>query len=163
MIRPYDNVDVIAGQGTCGIEIAEQAAAAGIDSASVLVCCGGGGLTSGTALALEGSKGDYSVIPVEPTAADDVCRSLVSGRRESIEGVPDTACDAIVTPSPGEITFPIMQRLCTHGLSVTDDEMKVAVRFAFDQLKVVAEPGGCLLYTSPSPRDGLLSRMPSSA
>ena len=144
LIKPYDNVDVIAGQGTCGVEIAEQAKSAGIDSASVFVCCGGGGLSSGIALALEASAGQFSVYPVEPASADDVCRSLVSGKRESVVGVPDTACDAIVTPSPGEITFPILNRLCPGGLSVTDDEMKAAVRFAFDQLNVVAEPGGAV-------------------
>lgn len=144
LIKPYDNVDVIAGQGTCGVEIAEQAASAGIDSAAVFVCCGGGGLTSGIALALEASVGQFSTFPVEPISADDVCRSLESGRRESIVGVPDTACDAIITPSPGEITFPIMQRLCARGLSVNEEEMKDAVRFAFDQLKVVAEPGGAV-------------------
>ena len=142
LIKPYDNIDVIAGQGTCGVEIAEQAAAEGVESASVFVCCGGGGLTSGIALALDASDGQYRTFPVEPNAADDVCRSLESGRRESVEGVPDTDCDAIITPSPGEITFPILQKYCPRGLSVSDDEMKEAVRFAFDQLKVVAEPGG---------------------
>jgi len=126
LIKPYDNVDVIAGQGTCGLEIAEQAASTGIDSASVLVCCGGGGLTSGIALALEAAEGEFNTFPVEPTVADDVCRSLVSGQRESIVGVPDTDCDAIVTPSPGEITFPILKRLCTRGLCVTDDETNLA-------------------------------------
>jgi len=144
LIKPYDNVDVIAGQGTCGIEIAEQAASAGIACADVFVCCGGGGLTSGIALALEASVGEFTTYPVEPAAADDVCRSLVSGQRESNVGVPDTDCDAIITPSPGEITFPIMQRLCARGLSVTDHEMREAVRFAFDQLRVVAEPGGAV-------------------
>jgi len=101
LIRPYDNPYVIAGQGTCGIEITEQAAEAGVQAGSVLVCCGGGGLSSGIALACEARAPELSVIPVEPTVADDVCRSLVSGQREQIVDVPDTVCDAIITPSPG--------------------------------------------------------------
>jgi len=143
LIRPYDHIDVIAGQGTCGIEIAEQATAMGVESAPVLICCGGGGLTSGIALAFEGLSTQFTAVPVEPEAADDVCRSLVSGVREQLDGVPDTVCDAIITPSPGELTFPIMRKLCRHGgLTVTDEQVCEAVRAAFDRLKVIAEPGG---------------------
>lgn len=162
LIRPYDDVNVIAGQGTCGLEIGEQAADAGVDSASVLVCCGGGGLTSGIALALEGTNKTFNVHPVEPALADDVCRSLVSGKRESLDGVPDSVCDAIITPSPGEITFPIMSRLCRKGLTVTEESVSEAVRFAFNELKVVAEPGGsvalaaALTQGAADPSDALI-------
>ncbi len=144
LIRPYDDERVIAGQGTCGLEIVQQAKAMGVEKGSVLVCCGGGGLSSGIALAFEGSESELEVIPVEPACADDVCRSLISGQRESVIGVPDTVCDAIITPSPGEITFPILKRLCARGLTVSDDEVKQAVCLAFDQLKVIAEPGGAV-------------------
>lgn len=142
LVRPYDDVHVIAGQGTCGLEIAEQAANLGVESATVLVCCGGGGLTSGIALALAGTNDTFKVKPVEPDLADDVCRSLKSGQRESLDGVPDSICDAIITPSPGELTFPIMAQYCEQGLTVSEDDTIEAVRFAFDQLRVVAEPGG---------------------
>ncbi len=160
LIRPYDDVNVIAGQGTCGLEIAAQAAELGVDTASVLVCCGGGGLTSGIAIALHGFKPDeghntnrntesggpagFCVRPVEPELADDVCRSLVSGKRESLSSVPNSVCDAIITPSPGELTFPIMAELCGGGLTVSEEDAIEAVRFAFDQLRVVAEPGGAV-------------------
>jgi len=114
----------------------------GVESASVLVCCGGGGLTSGIALALSEANEHYQVHPVEPSVSDDVCRSLVSGVIEGNVGVPQTACDAIITPSAGELTFPIMKSLCPCGFRIDDDQMEAAVRFAFEHLKVVAEPGG---------------------
>ncbi len=142
LVRPYDDTRVIAGQGTCGLEIASQAAAMGVDSASVFVCCGGGGLTSGIALALSEATGFFKVYPVEPSVSDDVCRSLISGVIEGNEGVPQTACDAIITPSAGELTFPILKTHCDRGFSINEEQMENAVRFAFNQLKVVAEPGG---------------------
>jgi len=142
LVRPYDNPYVIAGQGTCGIEITEQAAERGVDAGSVLVCCGGGGLSSGIALACETRAPQMSVIPVEPEVADDVCRSLLSGQREQIVEIPETVCDAIITPSPGELTFPILKRLCSFGLTVSDDEVAAAVRLAARHLKILPEPGG---------------------
>jgi len=142
LIRPYDEVNVVAGQGTCGLEIAEQARVAGVEEAPVLVCCGGGGLTSGIALAFSALAPGLTAYPVEPTLADDVCRSLESGKREQLIGVPDTVCDAIITPSPGEITFPILKQHCPRGFAVDDDAVAEAVRLAFTELKVVAEPGG---------------------
>jgi len=144
LIKPYDNPDVMAGQGTTGLEIAEQAAALGIDHAEVLVCCGGGGLTSGIALALEQSAPNMRVRPVEPELSDDVKRSLISGQRECNEGVPTSICDAIVTPSPGELTFPIIKRLCGQGLSVSDNQALHAMKLAMLELKLIAEPGGAV-------------------
>ncbi len=144
LIKPYDNADVIAGQGTVGLEIAEQAKTRGVTDAEVLVCCGGGGLTSGIAIALEADAPGFLVRPVEPEAGDDVARSLVSGKRESNLGVPQSICDAIVTPSPGELTFPILKRLCGAGITVTDDEAIGAIAAAAQHLKLVAEPGGAV-------------------
>ena len=144
LIKPYDEPMVIAGQGTCGLEIAEQARAAGVDRADVLVCCGGGGLTSGVALALEAEAPGLRVRPVEPEASDDVKRSLAAGRRIANEGPSRSICDAIVTPSPGELTFPILQRLAGPGLTVTDDEALRAMAIAFQRLKIIAEPGGAV-------------------
>jgi threonine dehydratase len=141
LIRPYDEPEVIAGQGTIGLEIAVQAAEAGIDAAEVITCCGGGGLTSGVALALEGR---FRVRPAEPAGFDDVARSLASGRRERNVAATGSVCDAIVTPSPGEITFPILQRLCGPGLVVTDEEALRAMVLAFSHLRIVLEPGGAV-------------------
>jgi len=142
LIKPYDNAEVMAGQGTCGLEIAEQAAALGISQADVLVCCGGGGLTSGIAMALETAAPDLQVRPVEPQHYDDVMRSLQSGERQFIDNPPPSICDAIVTPSPGELTFPIINRLCKSGIVVTDQEALAAMGHALRRLKIVAEPGG---------------------
>lgn len=144
LIKPYDNEYVIAGQGTCGLEIAEQAAEAGVASGEVLVCCGGGGLTSGVALACSENAPGLKVRPVEPENYDDVARSLASGRRESIDGRPPSICDAIVTPSPGEITFPILSAHCGAGIVVNETEVLNAMRLAFNRLKIVVEPGGAV-------------------
>ncbi|SPF77930.1 threonine ammonia-lyase [Pseudoprimorskyibacter insulae] len=142
LIKPFDEPQVIAGQATCGLEIVEQAAEIGVDKADVIVCCGGGGLTSGIALALEAKAPGLRVRPAEPEGFDDVARSLASGRIERNAVTSGGLCDAIITPHPGQITFPIMQRLCGPGLVVRDDQVKRAMVQAFLRLKLVAEPGG---------------------
>ena len=142
LIKPYDNADVMAGQGTCGLEIARQAEALGISQADVLVCCGGGGLTSGIAMALETTAPELHVRPVEPQHYDDVMRSLLTGERQFIDNPPHSICDAIVTPAPGELTFPIINRLCKPGIAVSDNEALAAMGHALRRLKIVAEPGG---------------------
>ncbi|MDT8328839.1 MAG: threonine/serine dehydratase [Roseovarius sp.] len=144
LIKPYDEPQVIAGQGTTGLEIAEDAIALGVAEADVLVCCGGGGLTSGIALALEADAPGLRARPCEPQGFDDATRSLASGRIERNAQLSGSLCDAIVTPQPGEITFPIMARLCGPGLVVTEDECLHAMALAWSRLKVVAEPGGAV-------------------
>ena len=144
LIKPFDEPQVIAGQGTTGLEIAEQAAEAGVTTADVLVPCGGGGLTSGIALALEAKAPGMRVRTVEPEGFDDVKRSLASGRIERNARLSGSLCDAIVTPSPGEITFPILARLCGPGLAVTEDQALAAMAAAFARLHVVIEPGGAV-------------------
>lgn len=142
LIKPFDEPQVIAGQGTCGLEIAAQAAERGIENADVIVCCGGGGFTSGIALALEADAPGLRVRPAEPEGFDDVARSLVSGRIERNDAMSGNICDAIITPQPGDLTFPIMQRLCGDGLVISEDEALRAMAHAFNRLKLVAEPGG---------------------
>lgn len=142
LIKPYDEPQVIAGQGTTGLEIAAQAAELGVTRADVMVCCGGGGLTSGIALALEQDAPDMRVRPAEPFGFDDVTRSLASGRIEHNDALDGSICDAIITPAPGNLTFPIMQRLCGGGVVVTDQDCLRAMALAFERLKVVVEPGG---------------------
>lgn len=144
LIKPFDEPQVIAGQGTTGLEIAEQAAEAGIASADVIVCCGGGGLTSGIALALEARAPGLRARPAEPAGFDDTARSLASGRIERNAALTGSICDAIITPQPGNLTFPIMQRLCGPGLVVSDDEALRAMALAFLRLKIVLEPGGAV-------------------
>lgn len=144
LIRPYDEPEVIAGQGTCGLEIAEQAAEAGVTRADVLTCCGGGGLTAGIALALEARAPGLRVRPAEPAGFDDTARSLAAGRVLRNAALSGSICDAIVTPEPGRLTFPVLQRLCGPGLVVSDDEALRAMAVAFSRLKIVLEPAGAV-------------------
>lgn len=144
LIKPYDDPQVIAGQGTTGLEIAAQTAAEGIANADVLICCGGGGLTSGIALALEATAPGLRARPCEPAGFDDVARSLAAGIVQRNPILTGSICDAIITPQPGEITFPILKRLCGPGLVVTDGEAMKAVALAFARLKIVLEPGGAV-------------------
>lgn len=144
LIRPYDDPQVIAGQGTTGLEIAADANALGIDTADVLVCCGGGGLTSGIALALAADAPGLRARPVEPEGFDDVTRSLASGKIERNARLSGSICDAVITPQPGDLTFPILQRLCGPGIVVSEDDCLRAMAAAFAHLRIVIEPGGAL-------------------
>ena len=144
LIKPYDEPQVIAGQGTCGLEIAEQARELGVTDADILVCCGGGGFTSGIALALEADAPDMKVRPCEPEGFDDVARSLKSGHIETNNQQSGSICDAILTPAPGQITFPILRRLCGPGIVITEEEALRAMALIFQRLKLVAEPGGAV-------------------
>jgi threonine dehydratase len=144
LIKPFDEPQVIAGQGTTGLEIAEQAEEEGVKSAEVLIPCGGGGLTSGIALALETSAPGFRVRPCEPEGFDDTTRSLASGKIERNASLSGSICDAIITPQPGNITFPILQRLAGSGIVVSDEEALRAMALAFTRLKIVVEPGGAV-------------------
>ena len=144
LVKPFDEPLVIAGQGTSGLEIAEQAAGQDVHQADVLVPCGGGGLTAGIALALEARAPGLRVRPAEPEGFDDTARSLLSGQIEHNERLSGSLCDAIITPQPGNITFPINKRLCGPGLVVSEDEALRAMALAFARLKIVIEPGGAV-------------------
>lgn len=142
LIKPYDDAQVIAGQGTVGLELAAQAEEAGVTEAPVFVCCGGGGLASGIALALEARAPGLHVRTAEPAGFDDMARSLASGRRERNPATTGSICDAILTPSPGELTFPLLQRLAGPGAVISDDQALRAMALAFTHLRIVLEPGG---------------------
>jgi len=144
LIEPFDHPQVIAGQGTVGLELAAQAAEEGIDRADVLVCCGGGGLSAGIALAVEAEAPRLRVRPCEPAGFDDTSRSLAAGERLENAAPSGSICDAILTPSPGKLTFPILQRLAGPGLVVTDAQCLRAMALAFARLKIVLEPGGAV-------------------
>ena len=148
LVKPFDNPFVIAGQGTAGFEIAKQAKEQGVEKAQVFVPCGGGGLTSGIALALAEKAPDMIVRPCEPEGFDDAIRSLESGKIEVNTAKAGSICDAIVTPSPGEMTFPIMQKLCQPGFTVSEDECLSAMAHAFARLKIVVEPGAAVALAS---------------
>jgi threonine dehydratase len=144
LIPPFDHPEVIAGQGTVGLEIAAQAAEAGIGAAEVIICCGGGGLAAGTALALAAHAPGLRVRTAEPAGFDDMARSLASGRHERNATTSGSVCDAILTPSPGKLTLPVLRQLAGPGLVVTDEQALRAVALAFAHLRLVAEPGGAV-------------------
>lgn len=144
LVPSYDDYAVIAGQATVGLEICRQARALGVVPDRVLVCCGGGGLTAGIALAAEALAPEAGIWAVEPAAFDDTARSLASGRRESVDPEARSVCDALLTPSPGRLTFPVLQRRLEGVLTVTDGQAVDAMRYAFDELHLVLEPGGAV-------------------
>lgn len=157
LIKPFDDAQVIAGQGTTGLEIAEQAAAEGVAAADVLVPCGGGGLTAGIALALEGRAPGLRARPCEPEGFDDTARSLAAGTWQRNDRLSGSICDAIVTPEPGRLTFPILRRLCGPGLVVSDDEALRAMALAWQRLKIVVEPGGAVALAAALFRPGAIA------
>ena len=144
LVPSYDDPHVIAGQGTLGLEILEQAARAEARIDQLLVCCGGGGLVAGCAVAMRAADPAIRVYAVEPAAFDDTRRSLERGER--VANPPDAAgiCDALMAPEPGALTFPINRALLSGALSVTDDEVRAAMRYAFATHGLVAEPGGAV-------------------
>ncbi|WP_282076804.1 threonine ammonia-lyase [Epibacterium ulvae] len=144
LIRPYDDPQVIAGQGTVGLEIADQASELGIREAEVLVCCGGGGLSAGIALALEKRAPQMRVRPVEPKGFEDMARSLKQHEVTSNSKLTGSICDAILTPRPGQLTFPILTRLAGSGIVVSDEDALCAMALAYQHLKIVLEPGGAV-------------------
>lgn len=142
LIKPFDDPQVIAGQGTCGIEIVFQAKDLRVKDADVLVCTGGGGLASGIALALKEYADLLRVRTVEPEGFEDYAHSLRAGRPVANQKIDGSICDAIITPTPGLLTFPILNRLAGTGMVVTDDECLHAMALAYHRLKIVLEPGG---------------------
>ena len=144
LIRPYDDYRVIAGQGTAGLEIAQQAKNAGFIPDSFICCCGGGGLMAGSALALQDAFPNIHLYSAEPADFDDTARSLASGERQKNAASARSICDAILTPMPGELTFPIVQKLARAGLSVSDEQALQAMRIGWDYFKLTIEPGGAV-------------------
>ena len=143
LIRPYDDPAIIAGQGTVGLEIADDMRRMGVQADLLLVPCGGG-LIAGTALIMAEESPDTKVFSVEPKGFDDTARSLVAGKRISNAANGVSICDALVAPEPGKLTFAINTRLLAGGLSVTDEDVAAAMLCAFNELKLVSEPGGAV-------------------
>jgi len=137
LVPPYDDLAIVAGAGTVGLELCEDVP----DLDVLLVCTGGGGLLAGCAIAATALRPEIEVYGVEPEAGDDFAQSLARGERVEIP-VPQTIADGQQTTSPGELTFPIVQRLCAGILTVSDDELRATMRFAFERLKLVLEPSG---------------------
>lgn len=141
-VPPFDDGRVIAGQGTVGLEIVAQAAAVGVDVGAIAVPCSGGGLAGGIAIAARHADARTRIYVVEPEGFDDMGRSLRTGRPQVNARLEGTICDALMAPSPGRLTFSIGRNYLAGGLAVSDAEVMDAMRFAFDELKLVLEPGG---------------------
>ena len=144
LVPSYDDPDIIAGQGTCGYELVEQAAALGMRPVALLVPCGGGGLLAGVSTAVRALLPETAIYGVEPENFDDHARSWKSGTRESVSGTHSTLCDSLMTPTPGALTWSINQKTVSDFLIVTEEEVRHAVSFAFRYLKLVVEPGGAV-------------------
>lgn len=144
VVPSYDHEDIIAGQGTVGLEMAAELRRVGALPDQVLVCCGGGGLTAGCAIALHAAFPRCQIYAVEPEAFDDTARSFASGRREGIDPAAQSICDALQTPSPGKLTFAINREHGVSALLVSDAEVRAAMRYAFDEFSIVLEPGGAV-------------------
>ncbi len=142
LVHPFDDTNVMAGQGTVGLEIVEQATALGATPDTVLVACSGGGFVGGVATAVKASHPGAQVYSVEPEGFDDMARSLRSGQRERNAKLSGSICDALLAETPGAMTFEVAKRMLSGGVAVSDDEARAAIRFAFLELKLVLEPGG---------------------
>lgn len=143
-VPPFDHPHIIAGQGTAALEFIEQAEALGAGFDTVLIPCGGGGLAAGCATVLRALRPDVKIFIVEPERFDDTGRSLAGGEVCSNAAGPRSICDALLVPRPGEQTLPILRAAQAQGLIVSDDEVRRAVKVAFDLLKVAVEPGGAV-------------------
>lgn len=144
LVKPYDDARVIAGQGTIGLEIVEQLNELGLSPNTVIAPCGGGGLIAGLSLAIKSEFPMANIYSAEPEHYDDTALSLLAKRITCVKTEHKTICDAVMTPKPGELTFPIICKLLKGGLVVTDTETRNAMRHAFNNLKLVVEPGGCV-------------------
>jgi threonine dehydratase len=144
IVHPFEHPGVIAGQGTIGLEMIEDLAALGLVADAVFVCCGGGGLTAGVALAVKERAPDAEIYTVEPEGFDDQARSFVLGERQKNQRTSGSVCDALLSPMPGVTSFAINRSRVTRGLAVSDAEAMQAVAFAARELKLVVEPGGAV-------------------
>lgn len=142
VVPPYDDPLVMAGQGTSALEVVEDLTAMGLTPDQTLINCGGGGLASGSFTVYYDAFPEIQGYVVEPDEFDDVKRSLESGTIETIDFGVRSICDALLTPSAGKKTFPILKDFGVKGITVTDDQARAAVSFAAKNLKLVGEPGG---------------------
>ena len=148
LIRPYDDIDIIAGQGTAGKEIYDQLLKSSIVPDIYLCCCGGGGLIAGTSTYLNHKFKNIQSYSVEPFNFDDTKKSLNSGKILANEQGHQSICDAIITPQPGKLTFPINLQNLEDGLVVKDDEVKKTIKILAEHLKIIVEPGGAVAATA---------------
>jgi threonine dehydratase len=144
LVPPFDDPMVIAGQGTIGREVVEDLTSLGLKPDVVVIGASGGGLAAGISLAIKARVPDATIYTAEPEGFDDTARSFASGKREANPRMSGTICDALMTQTPGAITFEINRKLIGQGVTASDEEVGRAVAFAFRELKLVVEPGGAI-------------------
>ncbi len=144
LVPAFDDPHIIAGQGTVGLELMEQARELDATPDQVLIGCSGGGLVSGSALAIRELSPNTEVLCVEPAGFDDTRRSLEAGHRMSNAMGARSICDALLSPSPGVLTFALMRELLAGGVTVSDAQVQAAMAWAYRHLKLVIEPGGAV-------------------
>lgn len=142
LVPAYDDVDIIAGQGTVGLELVQHVCGVGKKLDIVFICLGGGGLSAGMSLAIHEAFPNAEIKGVEPEGYDDGKRSLDAGAIQELKAYPATLCDALQTPFLGQLNFAILKRHMNEVVTVSDAEIAAAMRFAFQNLKIVVEPGG---------------------
>jgi threonine dehydratase len=143
-VHPYNDANVIAGQGTVGLEIAADAEAMSLAPDMVVVPCSGGGLGAGIGVAIRATFPDTEMMLVEPEGFDDYARSLREGRIVANAKQAGSVCDALMAVAPGSIGFALNRAARTRAVAVSDAEALAAVAFAFHELKLVVEPGGAV-------------------
>ncbi|KRB50616.1 MAG: threonine/serine dehydratase [Pseudomonadota bacterium] len=144
IVPSFDDPDIIAGQGTIGLELMRQAGVLGAAFDVVVAPIGGGGLMAGLSTAVKALSPSTAIVGVEPEGFDDTLRSLQKGEPINIKPTTRSLCDALESPAPGELTFPILQKTIADIAVVTDAEVAEAMRYAFGVLKLVVEPGGAV-------------------
>jgi threonine dehydratase len=142
MVPPYDDPAIMAGQGTSGLELCDQAEALGLKGDVVIAPASGGGLVAGVATAVKQRWPNAAVYAAEPATCNDLQRSLIEGKRVANAPGSISICDALMSPTPGALTFPVNQTLLTGGLAASDADVLKAMKFALTRLKLVIEPGG---------------------
>lgn len=144
LVPPFDDPFIIAGQGTAGREIMEDLTALALMPDVVVIGASGGGLAAGISLAVKARAPAARIYTAEPEGFDDTARSFKSGKHETNAKLSGTICDALMSNTPGRLTFAINRELIGEGISASDEEVGRAVAFAFRELKLVVEPGGAV-------------------
>ncbi|PCH63416.1 MAG: pyridoxal-5'-phosphate-dependent protein [SAR86 cluster bacterium] len=144
LVPSYDDLDVIAGQGTCGLEMAQQFSAINKVPDILLCPCGGGGLLAGLSTAVKALHPQVDIYGVEPEHHDDHLQSFKAGKRMPAQRINNSFCDALLAAMPGEMTWEINSKLVAGFVSVSDDDVAYAISYGFEHLKLVLEPGGAV-------------------
>jgi threonine dehydratase len=142
LVPPFEHADVVAGQGTIGLELAAAARDLKLELDAVYVPCSGGGLLSGAGIAIRQSFPGCKLVAVEPRGYDDTGRSLAAGKRQLNNGHPESLCDGLLAATPGVIAFTLLKQMAARAATVDDTEVLAAMAFAADELKLVVEPSG---------------------